>query len=173
MLRAARFSAGLAIAFVVHLVLQRLIPESARWIDLFAVVIVLNALGSGPYGAMIGGSVAGLAEDALAGLVYGLHGFAGTLTGFLVVLGSRALTVQQGPVVAAMAALAVLVQEVVIALLVRLLLADAQAPEPRWILLRAAITGLLAGLLYAAGGRLTRRLSSWRIGRRRRVRIER
>jgi RsiW-degrading membrane proteinase PrsW (M82 family) len=90
-----------------------------------------------------------------------------------VVLGSRALTVQQGPVVAAMAALAVLVQEVVIALLVRLLLADAQAPEPRWILLRAAITGLLAGLLYAAGGRLTRRLSSWRIGRRRRVRIER
>jgi cell shape-determining protein MreD len=172
MIRAARFLAGLAGAFLAHLLLQRLTPDASRWVDLFAVVIVLNALGSGPAGAMIGGSVAGLAEDALAGLVYGLHGFAGTLTGFLVVLGTRLLTVQQGAVVAGMAGLAVLVQEVVITLLVRLLLADAQAPEPRWILLRAAVTGVVAGVFYTAGARSARRLTSWRRGRRQRVRIE-
>jgi rod shape-determining protein MreD len=160
------------LAFIGHLLLLRLSPDSSRWIDLFSVVIVLNALSGGPVGAMVGGSLAGLAEDAIAGLVYGLHGFAGTLTGFLVQQGSRLLTVQNGIMVAGIAALALLAQEVVIAALVRVLLADAQTPEPLWVLVRAGTTGALAGAVFSASRRSAGRFALWRRSRQRRVTID-
>lgn len=173
MTRAASVLIGVALAFLGHLLLLRISSDSARWVDLFTVVIVLNALSGGPAGAMVGGSLAGLAEDAVAGLVYGLHGFAGTLAGFLVQQGSRLLTVQHGLMVAGLAALAVLAQEVVIAVLVRVLLAEALAPEPVWVLTRAATTGLLAGVIFTASRRSVGRFSVWRRSRRRRVSIDR
>ncbi|HVS63678.1 MAG TPA: rod shape-determining protein MreD [Thermoanaerobaculia bacterium] len=172
MRRAVSFLVGLVLAFLGNLLLLRLSPDSSRWIDLFAVVIVLNALGSGPAGAMIGGSLAGLAEDAVAGLVYGLHGFAGTVIGFLVQQGSRLLTVQHGVMVAGIAALAVLGQEVVIAALVRVLLAESQTPEPLWVGLKAANSGVLAGVVFAASRRSAGRFALWRRSRRSRVRID-
>jgi rod shape-determining protein MreD len=170
--QAVSFLVGVALAFLGNLLLLRLSPDSSRWVDLFTVVIVLNAVASGPAGAMIGGSLAGLAEDAVAGLVYGLHGFAGTLIGLLVQQGSRLLTVQHGVMVGGIAALAVLAQEVVIAALVRVLLADAQTPEPMWVGVRAAATGVVAGMVFAASRRSVGRLAGWRRGRRRRMRLD-
>ena len=172
MRRAASFVGWLLLALLGHMLLLRISPDSSRWVDLLVVVIVLNALSGGPAGAMLGGSLAGLAEDALAGLVYGLHGFAGTLTGFLVQQGSRLLSVQHGAMVAGITFLAVLGHEVVLAALVRLLLAEAQAPEPVWVLLRATTTGVVAGLLFAVGRGSVGRVAGWRRGRRRRVRID-
>ena len=94
-MRAVRFGVALLFVFVVHLVAMRFLPSAARSIDLFLIVIAVNAIDGSLVAAMFGGLAAGLAADGLSGALYGLHGFAGTATGFLIALVARQLVLQQ------------------------------------------------------------------------------
>lgn len=81
-----RFAAT-ALAVFVALAMQTTLAFtlSARGvaIDLVLVVVIFVALVNGPTAGLLAGSVAGLAQDALAGGVVGVGGLAKSLVGFL------------------------------------------------------------------------------------------
>ena len=120
---------------------------------------------------MFGGLAAGLAADALSGALYGLHGFAGTATGFLIALVARQLVLQQLAIIGLLFAVAGVFHEVLLAGLLRLLLPEPPAPDFAWVGLRAAVSATCGVVAIAAWGSLRRRFSNWRRGRRRRVKM--
>jgi rod shape-determining protein MreD len=76
----------MAVAIFLALALQTTVAfslASHAAVDLVLVVVVFLALSAGPEMGLLGGSVAGLAQDALAGGVIGVGGLAKSLVGFL------------------------------------------------------------------------------------------
>jgi len=76
----------MALAIFLALALQTTVAfslASHAAVDLVLVVVVYLALSAGPEMGLLGGSIAGLAQDALAGGVIGVGGLAKALVGFL------------------------------------------------------------------------------------------
>jgi len=95
-------TAGVLLALVVALVLQttlaRFVIRGTVAVDLVLVVVVYEALVSGPMTGMFAGTVGGLVQDALSTGVIGIGGLAKTIVGFLAgVIGRQFIVAQPLP----------------------------------------------------------------------------
>lgn len=151
-MRALKLLVGLAAAVLAHAVALELAPAVSRGFDLFVVVVVLHSLDGRSLAGLAGGLAAGMVQDALTGGLFGLYGIADTIIGYGVARVAQRLVIERPGGVAQVAAVAVLVQQVVVVGLVTVLLPDPSLPDPLWVALRAAISGVVAMFLFAGGG---------------------
>ena len=156
-MRPLRFLGALALTVLLHALLVGLGARSLQVVDVFLVLIVLNALSGSSLAGMLGGTAAGLAEDVLSGVVFGLHGFAGTIIGYAASRISHRLVLRRAAGVLLLVAAAVLVQAALLLGLSALVLPELLLPDPVWLLIRAAVSGVLGALLYVS-------VVSWRQG---------
>jgi rod shape-determining protein MreD len=70
-----------AVAVALQTTLDRWVPVGT--VDLVLVVVVYNALASGPVTGLLAGSFAGLVQDAMSGGIIGMAGLTKTIVGFL------------------------------------------------------------------------------------------
>lgn len=169
-MRAARFLLALAVVLVVHLIAARLAPPFPRLVDLFLVLIVVNALDGNSLAGLLGGAAAGLVEDAVGGAYYGLHGIGGAVVGYSVARATQQLEVQQTSMVMIVFTLAAGVKIVVESALL-FLLRDVPPSEPLWLGTSMLTAGLLGAVVVSGGKAMGRRLHSWRTSRVAKVRI--
>ncbi len=151
-MRALRVVLGLALALGVHLVGIWLLPDLPRVLDLFLVVVVLNALDASSLAGLAGGLGAGLVQDALSGRLYGLHGFADTIVGYAVARAGQRLDLKSPGAVLVTVALATLLQAATLVVLAYLF-TDPEPPEPLWVLIEALANGVAGAVLLSLGGR--------------------
>jgi rod shape-determining protein MreD len=170
--RALRFLAALVAALIAHLLLVALVPPAAQLIDPFLPAIVFTAMTARPGAAAAGGAVIGLVHDALSGGLYGMHGFTGTLVGFVMARTARLVDLQKTYYIGLYFACAVLLQQLVLQGLMVLLM---QRPELLSLLdlaLRVALGGPAGALLVAGCARLGETLRSWKSRRRAEIFLE-
>jgi rod shape-determining protein MreD len=74
----------IATALALQTTLARFLVHGSIGVDLVLVAVVYLALTTGPVAGLISGTVAGLAQDALASGVVGIGGLAKTIVGYLV-----------------------------------------------------------------------------------------
>jgi rod shape-determining protein MreD len=150
--RVLKFVLGLAAAVVAHAVGVRLVPHWSQAVDLFTVVLTLNALAGNSLGGLAGGVAAGMAQDALTGGMFGLYGFADTIVGYVVARAAQRLVIERAIGVFPVAAAASLVQQAIVVGLTVLLLPERQLPDLGWVAVCSLVSGVAATLLYALGG---------------------
>jgi len=168
--RALRFLLVLSVVLVVHLVAVRLQPSFPRVVDLFLVLIVANALDGNSLSGLLGGAAAGLVEDAVGGAYYGLHGIGGAVVGYAVARATQQLEVQQTSMVILVFSLAAAVKQALESGLL-FLLRDAPPPDPLWLAVNVATSGLLGAVAVSGRAALQRRLRSRRTNRVAKVRM--
>ena len=156
MKRVLSFLAGLFAALILHLVALRLSPEVLRYVDLFVVVLVLNALGGSSLSGMLGGFLVGLVADTVSGTFYGLHGVVGTVLGYSVARAAQMLTVQSRRIVWLIIVLAAALQQLLVAGLLFLVTGVPEVPEPFWMMVKSLVCGTL-GIALMWLGRVARR----------------
>jgi rod shape-determining protein MreD len=89
---------ALAVALALQSTLAGLRIGGTTAVNLVLVVVVYVGLAFGPTGGLIAGTAGGLVQDALAGGIIGIGGFAKTVVGFLVgVLGAQFIVSQPVP----------------------------------------------------------------------------
>jgi rod shape-determining protein MreD len=81
--RGAAAVAAILIAIALQTTLASLVFRGGTRIDLVLIVVVFVAIKSGPVTGLLGGTVAGLIQDALSSGVLGIGGMAKTVVGFL------------------------------------------------------------------------------------------
>lgn len=171
-MRALRFFVGLVAALLAHLLLVALAAPAARLVDPFLLAIVYTAMTARPGAAATGGAVIGLVHDALTGGLYGLHGFTGTVVGFVMARTARLVDLQKSYYIALYFACAVLIQQLVLQGLLFLLMQRPELLSPADLALRVLL-GAPAGALVVAGcERLGESLRSWRSRRRAEIFLE-
>jgi rod shape-determining protein MreD len=74
---------AVALALALQTTLAGVLVGGSEALDLVLVVVIYVALTSGPVPGMLAGTVAGLAQDALAGGILGVGGLAKSTVGFL------------------------------------------------------------------------------------------
>ncbi len=168
-----RFVVGLLAALVLHLAAARVFPALPRSVDFFLICLVANALGTSPIYGMLGGLVAGLVADALAGGPFGLYGLAGTVVGYGTAFVAQRLVIQRSISAVGVFFAAAVAQQAVLLALAVLVLPQPRAPDWLGVLVKAASTALLGALLFAARRMLHRRVESWQLGRPSRLRLQR
>lgn len=163
-MRAASFVAGLLAAVLIHLLGARIYPGLPLYLDAFALVILFNALVGGPLAGVLGGAVTGLVHDSLSGGVFGLFGFAGTLTGFTAAKVAQHLVVERSPALLLLFVSGTALYQATAILLALILLPDPEIPDVGRVVALVAVSG-------AAGVGAFRLLSyfreRWRVWRRR------
>lgn len=109
--------AAIAVAVALQLALTRFTVGS-RWVfDLVLVAVVYVALRWGPTAGVLGGTLGGLLQDALAGSTIGVGGLAKTVVGFAAgVIGSQFIVVRPLPRMLLVAAGTVMARLIVTAL---------------------------------------------------------
>lgn len=151
-MRVVRFVLALVLALAAHSVGTWMLPELPRFLDLFLVLTVLNAIGGSTLGGMLGGTAAGLTHDALSGRLFGLHGFADTITGYAVARAAQQLDLVGPGAVLVTVALATLFEEAVFVLLA-LLFTNPEPPDPLWVVVQALANAAVGTILYLLAGR--------------------
>lgn len=149
-MRPLRFLVALALTVLLHALLVGLGARSLQVVDVFLVLIVLNALHGSSLAGLLGGTATGLAEDVLSGVVFGLHGFVGTIIGYAASRISQRLVLRRAAGVLLLIAAAVLVQAALLLGLSALVLPELLLPDPLWLLIRAAVSGVLGALVYVS-----------------------
>lgn len=167
-MRALRFLAGLATALSAHILLVALAPEAARFVDPFLLLVAFHAMDGAVLAGVLAGVVSGLSEDALTGGIYGLHGFAATVVGYVAARAARVLTLQKSYYVGLYFASAVLVQQLVLQTLLLLLWQRPQLPTLGELSLRVVVAAPLGTLLVGTVGRFS---ESYRVWKARRPRV--
>lgn len=157
-----RFAAALLAVTLLHFAGGRLFEDFARAVDLFLVLVVFYALGSGLVAATVVGVVAGLVTDAVTGGLYGLHGFADTIIGYGTAYAAQRLVVRRPPGVFLIFSLAAALQQAILVGLVVLLQTGPALPELYWMLLKVGTTGVAGVALVLARGWVLRRAEGWR-----------
>lgn len=82
-MRVAAASAAIVIALALQTTLTGGFIRGTAAIDLVLIVVVYIALKSGPAAGLLGGTVAGLIQDALSNPILGIGGLAKTVVGYL------------------------------------------------------------------------------------------
>lgn len=164
-----RFTAGLICAVLLQTLGTRY--HFALAIDPFLILVVYYSLEGSPAWSSIGGSAAGLAQDALSGGPYGLHGFANTLVAFAASRLRQRLVIQQPSQVGLLFVLSAALQLAILASLQFLLVSGAEMPGPGAMALRLTSSGLLGALLFVLAGQVRGWEQRWRARRRRRLKI--
>lgn len=142
------------------------------WIDPFLILVILIARRTSPATSIFIGSAAGLIHDALSGGLFGLHGFADTLTAWAASRLEQRLVMQQTVQIGWLFALAAALQQALLVSLAFLLVSSAELPGVLETLGKMLSTGLLGAFLVATIGRLRGWESHWRAERGRRLRLD-
>jgi rod shape-determining protein MreD len=88
--KAAGVMLALAGALALQTTLAGLTIGTTTVVNFVLIAVIYSALAFGPVGGLLAGSAGGLVQDALAGGIIGVGGFAKTLVGFVVgVLGAQ------------------------------------------------------------------------------------
>lgn len=153
-MRALKVLAALAGALVVHLLGAWAIPQLPRYLDLFLVVTVVSALDGRSAPGLAVGMTAGMTHDTLSGRLYGLHGFADTIIGYAVARAAQRLDIRGSGAVLVTAALATLVQQVLL-LALAYLFSEPRPPEPIALLVRAVANGGVAAVAWSVSSRVS------------------
>ncbi len=82
-MRSAAALAAILVAIALQTTLASLVFQGTAAIDLVLIVVVFFAIKSGPVTGLLGGTVAGLIQDALSSGILGIGGLAKTIIGFL------------------------------------------------------------------------------------------
>lgn len=151
-MRALKVLAALAGALVIHLLGTWALPELPRYLDLFLVVTVVNALDGRSAPGLAVGMAAGLTHDALSGRLYGLHGFADTIIGYAVARAAQRLDIARPGAVLVTVGLATLLEQAVLVALAHLF-TEPEPPELLALLVRAVANGAVAAIVWAATAR--------------------
>ena len=120
--------------------------------DLLLLPVADTARRGGAPLAMLAGLLAGLIEDLVSvpGRLLGLHVFTKVLVGYVLATIAARMVVEKPAAVGGLLAGAVVVESLALVLLLWVLRGEALLPAPLLVLVRAAVTGLLAGALQAA-----------------------
>jgi rod shape-determining protein MreD len=153
--RALKVAAALLAALLVHVLGAWALPDLPRYLDLFLVVAVVNALDGRSAAGLAGGLAAGLTRDVLSGRLYGLHGFADTIAGYAVARAAQRLDIRGPGAVLVTAGLATLLQQVVLLALAYLFTVP-EPPEPFPVLVRSVANGTVAAAVWTLSTRWRR-----------------
>lgn len=124
-----KFVAALAAAALLHFAGARLLPHFSLAVDLFLLVVALEARHGSPLTGMFAGLAAGLLADGLSGGPYGLYGFADTAVGFGIALAAQQLVVQRTSSLAGVFAAAAAAQQAILAALALVFRDHAELPR--------------------------------------------
>ncbi|MEO1365955.1 MAG: rod shape-determining protein MreD [Acidobacteriota bacterium] len=161
-----RFLFGVLAAIFLWALSLKIHPGSARVFDPFLIVVLHHSLRSPPLSSAGAGTCVGLVHDALTGGLYGLHGFANTLTGYLAGLVRQHFVIQQPTQVALFCLVGGAAQVGILGLLQFMLVRNADLPSAADAVIKTALTGGLGMVVYLLAGRFF----SWDRGRRERRR---
>src|SRR5436309_11935159 len=125
----------------------------ARSVDVFLVVVVLQALRGNSFSALAVGLAVGLLQDELTSKPFGLFGFADTIVGYVTARLAQRLVIQRPTGVLGLVSFASALQQAIIVGLTFVLLPIPAPLDPFWAVIRAGACGLLGMFLYIAGGR--------------------
>lgn len=170
-MRSPRVLVGLVAAVLLHLVGMRLFPTLAGLVDLFLVVVVLNALEGNSLSALALGLAAGLIHDSLTSGPLGLFGFADTVIGYVVARLAQRLVIQRATGVLGVVSFAAALETAIVVVLALVMLPSPELPSPLWVALRAGCCGVLGLFIHVASSRFRRGLEARRRGRMNRLRM--
>lgn len=144
--------AGAVLALAAALALQTTLAgltSGASAVNLALVAVIYLALAFGPAAGLMAGTVGGLVQDALAGGIVGVGGFAKTLVGFVIgVLGAQFIVAQSLPRLI-MFVSGTLMHELCYQALYAIV--EARAFRMHWsaALIQAAVNGIIGVLAFA------------------------
>lgn len=171
-MRIVRFAVGLVLAAAGQTLGLYLDASFLLAIDLFLLLALAMSLEYAPVGSMLIGSAAGLAQDALTGGLFGLHGFADTVVAWAASRIRQRVVIQQPLQIGMLFALAAAVQLTLLLFLQFLMLPGADLPGLHVMVIRMVTTGAGGMLLFVFNRRLRERFEVWREKRRRRLSLE-
>lgn len=160
-----RFAGALLLVVALHMAMTRIVPQAVRFVDVFLVLLLNQALRTTPVKGMLYGLVVGLVADAVSGGPYGLSGIAGTVTGFGAAVISQLVVIQRSTGAFALFAAGAALQQLVLVGVVQLTFPQPLMPEGLSIGVTVLTTALLGMALFQIGRGLRRRYSSWQQGR--------
>jgi len=128
--RALKLVAALVLAVLLHLVGTRLMPSLPLRLDVFLVIVALQALEGVTLSAVLFGLLVGLLQDTLTSGPFGLFGFADTAVAYGMARLAQRLVIQRASGVFAVVCFASLSQQVILAALAFLLLPNPSLPAP-------------------------------------------
>jgi rod shape-determining protein MreD len=163
--------AAIALAALVHFVGMQFWPGFARTVDVFLVVVVLQALRGNSLSALLVGLAVGLLQDTLTSAPFGLFGFADTIVGYVTARLAQRLVIQRPTGVLAVVSFASALQQAVAVGLTLVLLPSPELPSPLWVAVKAGSCGLLGLAIYVAMGEWRRSSEARRRGRMNRLRM--
>lgn len=171
-MRTVRFLTGLLLATAFQVLGVHLWGSFLLAVDLFLVLAVAASLDHGPVGSMLAGSVAGLAQDALTGGLFGLNGFADTFVAWSASRLKQRIVIQRPIEVGLLFTLAAALQQTLLVLLQFLMLPGGELPGLEVMALRMVTSGAIGMALFVLLRRVRLQLESWRERRRRRLAID-
>ncbi len=166
-----RFALGLALAALLQSLGQHLFSRFSLLVDPFLVLVVYHSLDNSPAWSSVSGSAAGLAQDALSGGLYGLHGFANTLVAYFSSRLQQRLVIQQPSQVGLLFIVAAALQLAILATLQFLLVDTVELPGMGAMTARMASSGGLGAMLFMLIGKTREIEDQWRTRRSRRLKI--
>ena len=166
-----RFVIGLICAVLIQTLGLRFFPHFVLVFDPFLILVVYHSLDGSPSWSSVGGSAAGLAQDALSGGPYGLHGFANTLVAYVASRLRQRLVVQQSSQVGLLFVLSAALQLATLACLQFLIVSGAELPGLGVMAGRLASSGLVGAMLFVLAGKARRWEKRWRAQRRTRLKL--
>ncbi len=166
-----RFFIGLICAVLLQTLGLRLFSHFALIFDPFLILVVYHSLDGSTAWSSIGGSTAGLAQDALSGGPYGLHGFANTLVAYAASRLRQRLVIQQPSQVGLLFVLSAALQMAILASLQFLLVSGAELPGLGSMAARLASSGIIGAMLFVFAGKVRGWERGWRARRRTRLKL--
>ena len=167
--------AALLAAYLVHVVGLSLWAQFPSFIDPFLLVVVWFSMRIGPVGGELLGTAAGLLQDWLSsgpfGLSFGLYAFANTLVGYGVALAAQRVVVGQQAARVLIFAAAAGLQQAVLAVLLRSMIADSPMPSIGSVVGKIVSSALLGAALISMESGARTQWSSWQRRRSRTLRF--
>jgi rod shape-determining protein MreD len=163
--------AGIALAALAHFVGMSLFPRFGEAMDVFLVVVVLNAMRGSSLSGLLVGFLVGLLHDTLTSGPFGLLGFADTIVGYVTARLAQRLVIQRATGVLAVVSFVSVLQQAVVTGVAVLLLSNPELPSPFWVVVRAGACGLAGMAAYVIGSRWRRSADARRRGRMSKLRL--
>lgn len=162
---AIRLALLIAGALGMHYVGTRLVPGFSAVVDPFLVVLVYQALDTGPLGGLFCGILIGAVQDAVSGGLYGLYGFADTLVGYLTAAVAQRVVIQRwgGVMLAFVAAAAV--QQLALVTVALVVLGDPELPSLASAAIKPLVSAGLGLALWLGTQRGRQQYDTWRRNR--------
>lgn len=147
-MRWLRFAIGLLIALTLHSLLDSFFPNALAFFNPYIILIVYYSMGGNILGAIIAGVVAGLVQDAYSGAIFGLHAFSLTVCAYAVAYINARLVLRGTLAFGGCLVGAVIVNELVIFILVRILMRQRIEMFEQGTIVKTIFTCLFGMLVY-------------------------